>query len=61
MEVRDGSLAVHFAGRSLQNESSLNSVLGYTSAYSIYAIKCMLLPNVPNNEGNTLPFDITAP
>ena len=56
MEVRDESLAVDFTGSSLQNESPLNSVLGYTSAYSIYALKCVLLPNVPNNEGNTLPF-----
>ena len=37
MEVRGDSLAVDFTGSSLQNESPLNSVLGYTSAYSIYA------------------------
>ena len=61
MEVRGDSLAVDFTGSSPQNESPLNSVLGYTSAYSIYALKCVLLPDVPNNEGNTLPFDVTAP
>ena len=61
MEVRGESLTVDFTGSSPQNESPLNSVLGYTSAYSIYALKCVLLPNVPNNEGNTLPFHVTAP
>lgn len=61
MTVRDDSLTLDFTGSSPQNESPLNSVLGYTSAYSIYALKCVLLPDVPNNEGNTLPFDVTAP
>jgi N-methylhydantoinase B len=36
-------------------------VLGYTRAYSTYALKCVLLPDVPNNEGNTLPIRIDAP
>ena len=61
MEVRGDHLTVDFAGSSAQNASPLNSVLGYTRAYSIYALKCVLLPDVPNNEGNTLPFNITAP
>lgn len=61
MEVKGDQLRVDFAGSSPQNTSPLNSVLGYTSAYSIYALKCVLLPDVPNNEGNTLPFEITAP
>lgn len=61
MEVKGDHLTVDFAGSSAQNASPLNSVLGYTKAYSIYALKCVLLPDVPNNEGNTLPFDVTAP
>ena len=61
MEIKGDSLSVDFAGSSPQNPSPLNSVLGYTSAYSIYALKCVLLPDVPNNEGSTLPFRITAP
>jgi N-methylhydantoinase B len=61
MTIRDSQITVDFAGSSPQNASSLNAVLGYTSAYSIYALKCVLLPDVPNNEGNTRPFRITAP
>ncbi|MGE0797929.1 MAG: hydantoinase B/oxoprolinase family protein [Lautropia sp.] len=58
----DGSnLHVDYAGSSPQNPSPLNSVLGYTRAYSTYALKCILLPDVPNNEGNVLPIRIDAP
>ncbi|MFP6708217.1 MAG: hydantoinase B/oxoprolinase family protein, partial [Alphaproteobacteria bacterium] len=61
MEVQGSELTVDFAGSSPQNPSPLNSVLGYTQAYSTYALKCVLLPDVPNNEGNFRPITITAP
>jgi N-methylhydantoinase B len=61
MRVRGETLAVDYAGSSPQNNSPLNSVLGYTRAYSTYALKCVLLPEVPNNEGNVLPISIDAP
>ncbi|MDP6831890.1 MAG: hydantoinase B/oxoprolinase family protein [Alphaproteobacteria bacterium] len=61
MEVKGEELTVDFAGSSPQNPSPLNSVLGYTQAYSTYALKCVLLPDVPNNEGNSRPIAITAP
>ena len=61
MEVSGDKISVDFAGSSPQNPSPLNAVLGYARAYSIYALKCVLLPDVPNNEGNYLPISITAP
>ena len=61
MDIRGEELTVDFAGSSPQNPSPLNSVLGYTQAYSTYALKCVLLPEVPNNEGNFRPIAITAP
>nr|MCH9673819.1 hydantoinase B/oxoprolinase family protein [Gammaproteobacteria bacterium] len=61
LTVEDDNIHVDFSGSSAQNASPLNAVLGYTRAYSIYALKCILLPNVPNNEGDTLPFAFTAP
>lgn len=36
-------------------------MLGYTRAYSTCALKCVLLPKVPSNEGNVLPIRIDAP
>ena len=61
MTVRGDEIAIDFAGSSPQNPSPLNAVLGYTSAYSAFALKCVLLPDVPNNEGSLLPISITAP
>lgn len=59
--VKGDGLKADFAGSSPQNHSPLNAVLGYTRAYSTYALKCVLLPEVPNNEGNVSPIEITAP
>ena len=61
IDVRGDELSVDFAGSSPQNRSPLNSVLGYTSAYSSYALKCVLSPDIPNNEGAFHPITITAP
>ncbi len=61
IEIQGTELTVDFAGSSPQNPSPLNSVLGYTQAYSTYALKCVLLPEVPNNEGNSRPITISAP
>jgi N-methylhydantoinase B len=60
IDIAGDSLTVDFAGSSPQNASPLNSVLGYTQAYSTYALKCVLLPDVPNNEGNFRPISIGA-
>jgi N-methylhydantoinase B len=61
MEVSGYALSVDFAGSSPQNRSPLNSVLGYTAAYSTYALKCVLSPDIPNNEGSFRPISIAAP
>ncbi len=61
ISVSGDRLLVNFDGSSPQNSSPLNSVLGYTRAYSTYALKSVLLPDVPNNEGNVLPIQIDAP
>lgn len=59
--VNDDEMKVSFEGSSPENPSPLNSVLGYTRAYSTYALKSVLLPGVPNNEGNILAIKIDAP
>ena len=61
IEIDGDELVVDFAGSSPQVRSPLNSVLGYTRAYSTYALKCVLLPEVPNNEGSFRPIQVTAP
>jgi N-methylhydantoinase B len=36
-------------------------VLNYTHAYTTYAVKCALAPEVPNNEGSFRPVTVAAP
>ncbi len=59
--VHGDELVVDFAGSSPQNRSPLNSVLSYTRAYSAYALKCVLSPDIPNNDGSFRPITVTAP
>jgi N-methylhydantoinase B/oxoprolinase/acetone carboxylase alpha subunit len=55
-------LVVDYAGTESQLDSGgLNCTLSYTTGDSHYAIKCILAPNIPHNEGSTRPIRVTAP
>ncbi len=59
--IADDSLRCDFEGSSAQQPRAINCVLGYTRAMSVYAIKSLLLPDLPNNEGIFRPIDVLAP
>jgi N-methylhydantoinase B len=50
-----------FAGSSDQVACGLNVVLNYTHAYSSFAMKAAINPEVPHNEGAFRPVHVTAP
>lgn len=52
---------VDWAGSSMESRRGINVVLNYTHAYTTYALKCALAPEVPNNEGSFRPVRVTAP
>ena len=53
---------IDFEGSSPQMDgTSLNAVYAYTYAYTSYGIKCMLAPQLPNNDGVWRPIIINAP
>ena len=54
-------LHVDWAGSSPESRRGINVVLNYTHAYTTYAIKCALAPEVPNNEGSFRPVTVDAP
>ncbi|HLI52230.1 MAG TPA: hydantoinase B/oxoprolinase family protein, partial [Thermomicrobiaceae bacterium] len=58
---RGDELAVDWSGSSPESSRGINVVLNYTHAYTTYALKCMLAPEVPNNEGSFRPVMVTAP
>ncbi|MCC6791603.1 MAG: hydantoinase B/oxoprolinase family protein [Thermomicrobiales bacterium] len=55
-------IAVDFAGSAPQQPSGgINCTFTYTRAHTVYPLKCLLTPNVPNNEGCFRPIAVSAP
>lgn len=52
---------VDYAGSSPQSKHGVNVVLNYTRAYTSFAIKAALSPDVPHNEGAFRPVSTRAP
>jgi N-methylhydantoinase B len=61
IEKRGDELWVDWAGSSPESGRGINVVLNYTHAYTTYALKCALAPEVPNNEGSFRPVHVRAP
>jgi len=61
VEVRDDRIDIDYAGTSAQVDRGINCPITYTYAMSAYALKCALLPNLPNNEGIFRCIGVTAP
>jgi N-methylhydantoinase B len=61
VEVTGDRLVVDYAGSSPQSERGINVVMNYTEAYTTYAVKCALAPDVPHNEGTFRPLEVRAP
>lgn len=61
MTIADGEITVDFTGSSGLSRKGINCPLNYASAYSCFALKCAVAPDIPNNEGSLQPLQITAP
>jgi N-methylhydantoinase B/oxoprolinase/acetone carboxylase alpha subunit len=60
--IAGDEIVVDFAGTGDQLESGgVNCTLAYTIGEAQYALKCILAPDIPHNEGSTRPITITAP
>lgn len=61
VRIEGDALTVDFAGSSGPVPLGVNVCLNYTRAYTTYGIKCVISPDVPNNEGSFRPVHVTAP
>ena len=59
--VAGDGIEIDFAGSSGAVPEGINVGLNYTAAYANYAVKCVLSPDIPNNEGSFRPVCIRAP
>ena len=61
LTVRGDEIDVDYAGTSPQQARGINVVYAYTFAMTAYALKCALLPELPNNEGMFRALTVRAP
>ena len=61
LTVRGDEIVADFTGTSPAQPRAINCVLAYTYAMTAYAVRCALLPGLPNNEGMYRPVKVEAP
>jgi len=61
VDTDTGTIIVDFTGSSKQTTTGINVVLNYTHAYSTFAIRSCLNPELPNNSGSLAPIEVRAP
>jgi N-methylhydantoinase B len=54
-------MQVDWTGSSPQVKGAINNTLSYTKSASYCAVKCVLPPGIPNNEGVFRAIEVTAP
>lgn len=59
--VSDESINVDYAGTSGAQRFGINVPLCYTYAHTVYPLKCVFAPDIPNNHGTLTPLEVTAP
>jgi N-methylhydantoinase B len=61
LTVAADRIALDFSGTSGCSGKGINVPLNYATAYSVFALRCLVGPDVPNNAGSLDPFTVTAP
>ena len=61
LTVKGDEIVADFTGTSPAQPRAINCVLAYTYAMTAYAVRCALLPGLPNNEGMYRPVTVIAP
>jgi N-methylhydantoinase B len=59
--VTDDRVTVDFDGSSPQVAAGINSYLGFTWSYTLFALKALIDPETPLNSGTARRFNVSAP
>jgi len=60
--IRGDEMFFDYAGTSPQvRNAAINAAFNMTYSTTVYPIKCMLAPRIPNNDGLVRPLHVTAP
>ena len=61
LKVKGDEIIADYTGTSPAQPRAINCVMAYTYAMTAYAVRCALLPGLPNNEGMYRPVKVEAP
>jgi N-methylhydantoinase B len=61
IDIAGDAMAVDFAGTDSCVRQGINVPFCYTRAMVLYSMKCLTVPELPNNGGSVVPITVTAP
>ena len=61
LTISEAGIHVDFAGTSGCSSKGINVPLNYAAAYTVFALRCLIGPDIPNNAGSLAPFTVTGP
>ncbi|MFK7745842.1 MAG: hydantoinase B/oxoprolinase family protein, partial [Roseobacter sp.] len=61
LTIADDHVLIDFDGTSGLSQKGINVPLNYATAYSVFALRCIIGPDIPNNAGSLAPFRVIAP
>lgn len=61
LKVSNKGVLLDFDGTSGCSAKGINVPLNYATAYSVFALRCIIGPDIPNNAGSLEPFTVIAP
>ncbi len=61
LTIGEDRVELDFTGTSGLSSKGINVPLNYATAYSVFALRCIIGPDIPNNAGSLAPFHVTGP
>lgn len=61
LTVSKSGMHVDFTGTSGCSRKGINVPLNYATAYTVFALRCIVGPDIPNNAGSLEPFTVDGP
>ena len=61
LTIADDHLTVDFSGTAPCTNKGINVPLNYATAYTVFALRCIIGADIPNNAGSLAPFRVVAP
>ena len=61
LTIAEDHVLVDFAGTDPCTPKGINVPLNYAAAYTVFALRCIIGPDIPNNAGSLEPFHVTGP